>query len=123
VEIIFGSLSGRKLDTFLMPQNAWLLLNGFPDPAQAARAATNFIVNIKHLENGSPVAVTGVRIMVGTQRAIILSDINAAGPLMEHAMGDADFQGATGQAKKATAPKKAGRAVKKAAPGKKRAGK
>jgi hypothetical protein len=54
MQITFGTLSRRGLDSFLNPQNDWLLRAGFPDPQQAAVAATNFIVNIKHLPDGAP---------------------------------------------------------------------
>jgi hypothetical protein len=85
MQIIFGNLSRRDLDSFLNPQNDWLLLAGFPDPQQAAVAATNFIVNIRHLPDGAAVIVTGIPTAVGAQPAIIMTDINPAGELMSHA--------------------------------------
>jgi hypothetical protein len=68
----------------LRPQNALLLMSGFPDAQQASRAATNFIVNIKGLRSGA-VAVTGTSTSVGNQPAIVMTDINAAGGLEKHA--------------------------------------
>ncbi len=85
MQIIFGTLSIRGLDSFLLPQSALLLMSGFPDPQQAARAATNFIVNIKGLTDGTAVAVTGTPTSIGSQAAIVMSDINAAGGLEAHA--------------------------------------
>jgi hypothetical protein len=85
VQVIFGQLSISGLDSTLLPQNAWLLLGGFPDPEQAARAATNYIVNVKGLRDGASVAVTGVQTSVGNQLAIVMSDINASGGLEQHA--------------------------------------
>jgi hypothetical protein len=85
MQIIFGKLVIRKLDSFLIPQNALLVMAGFPDPAQAARAATNFIVNTKHIASDTPVAVTGVPFMIGAQPAIVMTDINPAGGLEAHA--------------------------------------
>ena len=85
MQVIFGMLVARQLDSMLMPQNALLLMGGFPDPAQAARAATNFIVNVKGIVSGTPVAVTGVALMIGAQRAIVMGDINPAGGLEAHA--------------------------------------
>jgi len=85
MQIIFGTLSIRGLDSFLLPQSALLLMSGFPDPQQASRAATNFIVNIKGLTDGTAVAVTGVPTTIGSQAAIVMSDINAAGGLEAHA--------------------------------------
>jgi hypothetical protein len=61
-------------------------MSGFPDPDQAGHAATNFILNVRHLANGTPVAVTGSRNTIGTQPVIIMTDINAAGNLMDHAL-------------------------------------
>ncbi len=85
MQIIFGTLSIFKLTSMLVPQNDLLLLAGFPDPNQAAVAATNYIVNIKGLGSGSAVAVTGIPTQVGSQPAIIMSDINASGGLEQHA--------------------------------------
>jgi len=87
MELIFGTLAINlpELTSLLEPNNVWLLLAGFPDPNQAGHAATNFIVNVRHLSDG-PVAVTGTRNTIGTQPVIIMTDINAAGALMEHAM-------------------------------------
>jgi hypothetical protein len=85
VQIIFGTLSITGLTSILLPQDALLLLAGFPDPAQAARAATNFIVNVKGIPDGSPVAVTGTPTTVGTQPAIVMTDINTSGGLEQHA--------------------------------------
>lgn len=85
MQIIFGTLSITALESILNPQNAWLLLAGFPDPQQAGWAATNFIVNVKHIPNGSAVAVTGIPTSVGNQPAIVMSDINISGGLEQHA--------------------------------------
>lgn len=85
VQIIFGTLSIFKLTSTLTPQNDLLLMTGFPDPNQAAVAATNFIVNIKGLSNGTPVAVKGIPTQVGSQPAVVMSDINASGGLEQHA--------------------------------------
>jgi hypothetical protein len=60
-------------------------MSGFPDPNQAARAATNFIVNIKGIADGSAVAVTGTPTTVGSQPAIVMTDINTSGGLEAHA--------------------------------------
>jgi hypothetical protein len=84
MQIIFGRLSIESLTSMLYPQNAVLLMAGFPDPHQAARAATNYIVNVKGMGNG-PVAVTGTPTSVGNQAAIVMSDINPAGGLEQHA--------------------------------------
>jgi hypothetical protein len=92
MEIIFGALSIRDLDSFLVPQSAWLLMSGFPDARQAARAATNFIVNVRKLESGDHVAVTGLKRMVGQQPAIEMTAINLAGPLAAHFIASDDFQ-------------------------------
>lgn len=86
MQVFFGNLSVRGLTSFLMPDRDWLLLHGFPDPEQAGRAATNLVVNVRHLPNGASVAVTGTRGVIGTQPVIIMSDINEAGPLMAHAV-------------------------------------
>jgi hypothetical protein len=85
MQIIFGALSITGLESILNPQNAWLLLAGFPDPQQAGWAATNFIVNVKHIPNGSAVAVTGTPTSVGNQPAIVMSDVNVSGGLEQHA--------------------------------------
>lgn len=92
MELIFGTLSITDLSSFLEPGDAWLLMSGFPDANQAGAAATNFIVNVKHLGNGTDVAVTGSRSAVGTQPVIIMTDINAAGTLMQHAVATPEFQ-------------------------------
>ncbi len=91
MQVIFGTLSIRALDSFLMPKESWLLLAGFPDSQHAARAATNFIVNVKGLADDTGVAVTGTTDTIGSQPVIIMSDINAAGSLMVHAMASPDF--------------------------------
>jgi hypothetical protein len=91
MQIIFGMLSISGLTSTLLPQKALLLLSGFPDPVQAARAATNLIVNIKGIASGTAVAVTGTPATVGDQPSIIMSDINAAGGLEAHA---AEMKGA-----------------------------
>lgn len=92
MQIIFGTLSIQGLHSFLEPGNAWLLMTGFPDPNQAGVAATNFVVNVKHLADNTQVAVAGTRSTIGSQPVIIMSDINAAGALMAHAMATPDFQ-------------------------------
>jgi hypothetical protein len=92
MEVIFGTLSIQGLNSLLMPQDSWLLLVGFPDPKQAAVAATNFIVNVRHLANQAQVAVTGTRGTVGAQLVIIMSDINAAGALMAHAVASPAYK-------------------------------
>jgi hypothetical protein len=92
MEIIFGTLSIQGLHSFLEPGNAWLLMAGFPDPNQAGTAATNFIVNLRHLADNAQVAVTGTRNVIGAQAVIIMTDINAAGALMAHAMATPEFQ-------------------------------
>lgn len=85
MQIIFGRLSIVGLSSMLLPQNALLLMAGFPDPLQAARAATNFIVNVKGIPSGSSVAVTGTPTTVGSQPAIVMTDINTSGGLEKHA--------------------------------------
>jgi hypothetical protein len=85
MQIIFGTLSINGLTSMLLPQNAMLLMTGFPDPNQAARAATNFIVNIKGIPDGTAVAVSGTPTTVGSQPAIVMTDINPSGGLEEHA--------------------------------------
>jgi hypothetical protein len=85
MQIVFGTLSILGLNSFLLPQNALLLMAGFPDPQQAARAATNFIVNVKGIASGTAVAVTGAPTTIGNQPAIVMSDINPAGGLEAHA--------------------------------------
>jgi hypothetical protein len=89
MQVIFGTLSIEGLTSMLLPQNAMLLLSGFPDPNQAARAATNFIVNIKGIASGTAVAVSGTPTTVGSQPAIVMTDINPSGGLEAHA---AEFQ-------------------------------
>src|ERR1700678_2679086 len=88
MELIFGTLSIDEptLTSLLEPGDIWLLLSGFPDPDQAGHAATNFILNVRHLSNGARVAVTGTRGTINTQPVITMTDINAAGSLMDHAM-------------------------------------
>ena len=114
MQLIFGTLTVDEpnLASFLDPAEEWLLLAGFPDPAQAGHAATNFILNVRHLSNGSPVAVTGTRSTIGTQPVIMMTDINAAGSLMEHAMTMAKRSGPVGRASK-----KAGKSSAKKAKG------
>jgi hypothetical protein len=85
MQVIFGTLAINGLASMLRPQNALLLMSGFPDAQQASRAATNFIVNIKGLRSGTAVAVTGTSTSVGNQPAIVMTDINAAGGLEKHA--------------------------------------
>lgn len=85
MQIIFGTLAIEALNSFLLPQGALLLMTGFPDPQQAARAATNFIVNVKGIASGTAVAVTGMPTTIGSQSAIVMSDINPAGGLEAHA--------------------------------------
>jgi hypothetical protein len=85
MQIIFGTLSINGLTSVLLPQNAMLLMTGFPDPNQAARAATNYIVNIKGIASGTAVAVSGTPTSVGSQPAIVMADINPSGGLEEHA--------------------------------------
>jgi hypothetical protein len=85
MQIIFGSLSIIGLTSKLLPHQELLLMAGFPDPHQASRAATNFIVNVKAIPNGSGVAVTGVSTSVGSQPAIVMTDINPSGGLEQHA--------------------------------------
>jgi hypothetical protein len=60
-------------------------MTGFPDPNQAARAATNYIVNVKGIASGTAVAVSGTPTTVGSQPAIVMTDINPSGGLEEHA--------------------------------------
>ena len=92
MQIIFGVLSRRGLDTFLLPQRALLLLTGFPDARQAANAATNFIVNVRQLGNNAQVAVTGIRRAIGQLPAIEMSDINLSGALTQHFMASDEFR-------------------------------
>lgn len=116
MEIIFGTLMIKGLSSFLEPGDAWLLMSGFPDPNQAGTAATNFIVNVKHLTNDTPVAVTGTRNVIGTQPVIIMTDINAAGTLMEHAMATPEFkarEAGSEQGKRVQKDSKPGSAPKK----------
>src|SRR5215467_3898542 len=86
MHILFGTLSLKGLDSYLMPQSAWLLMSGFPDRQQAAVAATNFIVNVRNLEDGTNVAVIGDPTLVDGRPVIILADANAAGTLMDDAL-------------------------------------
>lgn len=85
MQIVFGTLSIEGLTSMLLPQNAILLMSGFPDPNQAARAATNYIVNIKAIASGTAVAVMGTTTNVGSQPAIVMTDINPSGGLEAHA--------------------------------------
>ena len=130
MELIFGTLSidEPNLTSLLVEAEAsdnWLLLSGFPDPYQAGRAATNFIVNTRHLSSGVAVAVTGTRSTIGTQPVVTMTDISAAGSLMQHALasmkeGKAASAGPRNLRKKSgTSKKNAGRkiAVRKAKPG------
>ena len=83
MEIYFGNLSVNGFNSFLDEKDRfWLLKAGFPDARQAAIAATNFIKNVRRLEGG-PVAVTGKKGSIGSQPIIVMSDINAAGSMME----------------------------------------
>jgi hypothetical protein len=84
MQMFFGTLVINGLDSFLEPPNAWLLLGGYPDPQHAGWAATNYIVNVKGLQSGTPVAVSGIPTTVGSQPAIVMSDINASGGLEQH---------------------------------------
>lgn len=84
MQIFFGQLTISGLDSMLVPPNAWLLLGGYSDPQHAGWAATNYIVNVKGLKSGTPVVVSGVQTMVGTQPAIVMSEINASGGLEQH---------------------------------------
>jgi hypothetical protein len=88
MQLIFGTLSidMSQLISSLDPGKEWLLMSGFPDPNQAGIAATHFILNVKHLSSGVGVALSGTRNTIGTQPVIIMTDINAAGGLMDHAM-------------------------------------
>lgn len=88
MELIFGTLAidMSQLVSSLDPGQEWLLMSGFPDPNQAGIAATHFILNVRHLSSGVGVAVSGTRNTIGTQPVIIMTDINAAGALMEPAM-------------------------------------
>jgi len=92
MQIFFGALSIRGLDSSLVPGNRWLLRSGFPDVMHAARAATDFIVNVRHLDNGAHVTVTGEARAVGEQPAIEMTDINAAGSLAPHFIASDEFQ-------------------------------
>jgi hypothetical protein len=85
MQMFFGTLNITGLSSFLEPPDALLLMSGFPDPQQASAAATNFIVNVKGLSNGTAVAVTGTAVAIGEQAAIVMTDINAAGALATHA--------------------------------------
>jgi hypothetical protein len=89
MQIFFGELQINDLDSMLVPPTAWLLLAGYSDPQHAGQAATNYIVNIKGLKSDTPVAVTGVSTTIGTQPAIVMSDINASGGLEQHLDGAA----------------------------------
>ncbi len=100
MEVNFGALSIQGLNSLLLPQDAWLLLVGFPDPKQAGVAATNFIVNVRHLADQAHVAVTGTKGTVGSQAVIIMSDINAAGALMAHAIATPEYKALTASVKK-----------------------
>ncbi len=92
MEVNFGTISIRGLNSFLVPHEFWLLMAGFPDQKQAAIAATNFIVNVKHLADESDVAVIGVRSTAGSQPVIVMSDLNPAGPLMERAIATPEYR-------------------------------
>src|SRR5258706_5978323 len=100
MQIIFGTLSIQGLRSFLDPGQAWLLMTGLPDRSQAGVAATTFIVNVRHLTDNTQVAVTGTRNVIGTQPVIIMSDVNAAGALMAHAMATPEFQALEAAGKK-----------------------
>jgi hypothetical protein len=84
MQMFFGQLQINGLDSFLVPPDAWLLLGGYSDPQHAGWAATNYIVNVKGLKSGTPVAVSGIQTTVGSQPAIVMSDINASGRLEQH---------------------------------------
>src|ERR1700678_705845 len=88
MELIFGTLliDEPTLTSLLEPGDIWLLLSGFSDPDQAGHAATNFILNARQLSNRARAAVTGTRGTINTQPVITMTDINAAGSLMDHAM-------------------------------------
>jgi hypothetical protein len=91
MQIIFGKLSidVESLTSILElggGEKDFLLLAGFPDAEQASHAATNFIVNQRHLGNGAMVVVTGTRSAIGTQPVIVMSDINASGQLTNHVL-------------------------------------
>jgi hypothetical protein len=75
MQTILGTLSINGLNSMLLPQNALLLLAGFPDSLQAARAATDLIRDIKGIPSGAAVAVTGTPDAIGGQPAIVMSDI------------------------------------------------
>jgi hypothetical protein len=84
MQMFFGQLQINGLDSFLVPPNAWLLLGGYSDPQHAGWAATNYIVNVKGLKSGTPVALSGIATSVGSQPAIVMSEINASGGLEQH---------------------------------------
>ena|SRR5579863_9992538 len=84
MQMFFGQLTINGLDCMLVPPNAWLLLGGYSDPQHAGWAATNYIVNVKGLKSGTPVALSGIQTTVGTQPAIVMNDINASGGLEQH---------------------------------------
>ena len=84
MQIIFGTLKITGSESSLMPQNALLVMQGFPDPQQASWAATNYIANVKGIANGTAVAVTGKPTTIGSQPAIVMSDINPSGGLEAH---------------------------------------
>ena len=83
---IFGTLSRQDLYSFLMPEGNWLLMDGFPDPAQAGDAATSYIDHVRHLPNNSPVMVTGTASTIRTQPVIVMSDIESAPSAAPEAM-------------------------------------
>jgi hypothetical protein len=110
MQMFFGQLQINGLDSYLVPPNAWLLLGGYSDPQHAGWAATNYIVNVKGLKSGTPVAVSGVATTVGSQPAIVMSDINASGGLEQHlddraAMSRVDVALAPPKKRKGKAPK------------------
>ncbi|MFL6233555.1 MAG: hypothetical protein ACJ76N_10515 [Thermoanaerobaculia bacterium] len=93
MELLFGTLSIRELNSFLLiPQDLWLLMVDFPDPEQAGAAATNFISNIKHISDGTDVAVKGTRNSIDNTPVFIMSDINEAGGLMTHVLASPTIQ-------------------------------
>jgi|HubBroStandDraft_5_1064220.scaffolds.fasta_scaffold853520_2 hypothetical protein len=90
---IRGTLRINATDTVLVEQDALLLMNGFPDPQQAASAARDFIVKVRGIPNNTLVDVTGVSTNIGEQAAIVMSDINPAAPSAPPPSGPASSKG------------------------------
>ena len=99
MELYFGTISIRGLNSFLEPHDLLLLMEGFRNQ-HASIAATNYIINIKHLADETEVAVVGAKRMVGSQGVVVMSDVNPAGPLMEHIVETSEYRALSASGKR-----------------------